>query len=235
MKWLTEGNLEELKKSVIKEGWYVEDLLRITTEAFKERNNELAKQIEDEYWEVYDEYLSILNSSQIIVATCNPSGYDLRFIFGSVLISKILLDISTRLKDIASDINLLIREPELNQSIMLPEMFSFAQKMLRKALRIYVDQNLEGASGVCSQDATMDGMFTKFNDDIIRIIQDNPRLVRRGLLLMDISKALEEISDFSVQIIEVTFYVLKGTYHTCFNDNLQPFSLELFRISNVDR
>lgn len=229
MKWLVEENLEELKKSVIKEGWYVEDLLRITTEAFKERNSGLARQVEEEYWEIYNEYLSILNFSQIVVATCNPSGYQLRFIFGSVLISKILLDISTRLKDIASDINLLVKEPELNQSIMLPEMFSFAQKMLRKSLRIYVDQNLEGASGVCAQDATMDGMFSKFNDDIIRIIQDNPRLVRRGLLLMDISKALEEISDFSTQIIEVNFYVLTGKYHTCFNDELQPFSLELFK------
>lgn len=229
MKWLTKENLEELKKFVIKEGWYVEDLLRVTAEAFKERNSELAKQVEEEYWEVYNEYLSILNSSQVIVSTCNPSGYDLRFIFGSVLISKILLDISIRLKDIASDINFLVKEPELNQSIMLPEMFSFSQKMLRKSLRIYVDQNLEGASGVCSQNAAMQGMFSRFNDDIIRIIQDNPRLVRRGLLFMDISKALEEISDFSVQIIEVTFYVLTGKYHTCFNDELQAFSLELFK------
>lgn len=233
MKWLAKVNLEELKKLIIKEGWYVEDLLRVTTEAFKERNSELAKQVEQDYWEVYDEYLAIINSSQIVVATCSPSGYDLRFIFGSVLISKILLDISTRLKDIAVDINLLVKEPEINQSIMLPEMFSFAQRMLRRALRIYVDQNLEGASGVCSQDATMDGMFSKFNDDIIRIIQDNPRLVKRGLLLMDISKALEEISDFSVQIIEVTFYVVTGKYLTCFNDSLQPFSLEAFKMMNM--
>ncbi|MCX7653134.1 MAG: phosphate uptake regulator PhoU [Fervidobacterium sp.] len=229
MKWLTKDNVEELKKLIIKEGWYVEDLLRITAEAFKERNIELAKQVEDEYWDVYNEYLEILNYSQVIVGLCNPNGYDLRFVFGSALISKILLDIGKRLKDIVFDIKQLVREPELNQSVMLPEMFSFSQKILRRALRIYVDQNLEGASGVCSQDSIIDGMFAKFNDDIIKIIQDNPRLVRRALLLMDISKALEELSDFSVQIIEVTYYILTGKYHTCYNDLLQPFSIEIFK------
>ncbi|MFN3328001.1 MAG: phosphate signaling complex PhoU family protein, partial [Fervidobacterium pennivorans] len=228
MKWLTEINTSEIKKVVIKEGWYVEDLLRITHQAFRDRDIELAQKVEQDYWKVYNEYLSIVNNSQIIIAMCAPTGYSLRFVFGSTLISKILLDISTRLKDIASDITELVKEPDVSKSIMLPDMFLFAQKMLRKALRVYVDQNIEGASGICTQDSVMDQMFLNFNEEIIRLIQDNPRVIRRGLLLMDISKALEEISDFSVQIIEITHYILTGKYYTCYNDNLQLFSFELF-------
>ncbi|MFN3691642.1 MAG: phosphate signaling complex PhoU family protein [Fervidobacterium sp.] len=228
MKWLTEINTSEIKKAVIKEGWYVEDLLRITYQAFRDRDIELAQKVEHDYWKVYNEYLSIVNNSQIIIAMCTPTGYNLRFVFGSTLISKILLDISTRLKDIACDITELVKEPDVSKSIMLPDMFLFAQKMLRKALRVYVDQNIEGASGICNQDSVMDQMFLNFNEEIIRLIQDNPRVIRRGLLLMDISKALEEISDFSVQIIEITHYILTGKYYTCHNDNLQLFSFEAF-------
>lgn len=228
MKWLTEINTSEIKKIIIKEGWYVEDLLRITHEAFRDRNKTLAQKVEQDYWKVYNEYLTTVNNSQIIIAICAPTGYELRFIFSSTLISKILLDIGTRLKDISSDIIELVKEPDVSQSIMLPEMFVFAQKMLRKALRVYVDQNIEGASGICTQDFVMDQMFNKFNEEIIKLIHVNPRLIKRGLLLMDISKALEEISDFSVQIIELTYYILTGNYCTCLNDNLQLFSLETF-------
>lgn len=229
MKWLIETNINEMKKILTKEAWYVEDLLRLTMEAFKERNLELAKKVKNQYWDIYEEYLNILNFSQTIVGTSNPSGYELRFIFGSVLVAKVLLDISSRLKDIAEDIENLVKEPELNQSIMLPEMFSFAQKMLRKALRIYVDQNTEGAYGICNQDEVMDKMFEKFQEDITTIIQNNPRLIKRGLILLDISKVLEEISDFAVQIIEITFYILTGNYYTCYNNELQQFSVGNFK------
>ncbi|MGC8819526.1 MAG: phosphate signaling complex PhoU family protein [Fervidobacterium sp.] len=229
MKWIVEKSIGELKKAVTKEAWYVEDILRLTSEAFKERKIETAKIVEERCWDVYNEYLNIVRGSQIIVGTCNPEGYALRFLFGSVLVSKILLDASSRLKDISDDIKMLVKEPEMNQSAMVPEMFSFVQKMMRRALRVYVDQNIEGAQGICSQDAFMDEMFLKFKDEIITLIQNNPRVVKRGLLLMDISKALEEICDFAVQIIEITFYILTGKNYTCYGHQFQLFSVDVFK------
>ncbi|HOM73510.1 MAG TPA: phosphate uptake regulator PhoU [Fervidobacterium sp.] len=220
---------EELKKMVTKQGWYVEDLLRITAESFKERNSDLAKQIKHDYWDIYDSYLEILNFSQVLLGTFAPNSYYLRFTSGSVIVSKILLDITDRLKDIAENIICLVKEPEINQSIMLPEMFAFSQKMLRKSLRIYVDQNIEGAVGVCMQDAKIDEAYGGFKGEIIRIVQDNPRLINRGSMLLDISRAIEEISDFAVQIIETTYYILTARHYKCYEDELHEFSLELFK------
>ncbi|MEJ5257802.1 MAG: phosphate uptake regulator PhoU [Fervidobacterium sp.] len=229
MKWLMREELEELKKLVMKQGWYVEDLLHNCSEAFKERDANLAREIEQNYWDVYKNYLDILEFSQLIYGMFSPDRRDLRFISGSVVISKILLDVADRIRDISDDIVKLTKEPDINQSIALPDMFKFAQRMLRKSLRIYVDQNLEGAPAVCSQDALMDESHERFSDDVIKLIQDNPRIIRRGLTLMDISRALEEISDYSVQIIETTHYIMTAKYYTCYRDELREFSIDMFK------
>jgi len=232
VKWIVTEKLEELKKLVMKEGWYVEDIFQNCSTAFRERNEALAKDVNTKRWDVYGEYLKILEFSQQLFGMFTPDKHDLRFVSGSVIVAKILLDIADRLRDIATDITLLTKEPDINQSIAIPDMFKFSQRMLRKALRIYVDQNLEGSPGVCSQDAFIDESHQRFSEEIIGIIQDNPRIVKRALMLMDISKGLEEISDYSVQIIEVTHYILTGRYYTCFKDTLREFAIDIFR--NMD-
>ncbi|AFG34537.1 phosphate uptake regulator [Fervidobacterium pennivorans DSM 9078] len=229
VKWIIKEKLEELKKYVVKEGWYVEDIFQNCSVAFRERNDVIAKEVNNNYWDVYNEYLMILEFSQQLFGMFTPDKRDLRFISGSVIIAKILLDIAARLRDIASDIMDLVKEPDINQSISIPDMFRFSQRMLRKSLRVYVDQNLEGAAAICAQDAQIDESYSKFNEEIVRLIQDNPRVVKRALILMDISKGLEEISDYSVQIIEVTHFIITGKYYTCYKDSLKEFSLELFK------
>lgn len=232
MKWLLQERAEELKKKVTKQGWYVEDTLRLTLEAFKERNPELVGRISEQYWDVYNTYLEVLKEAQLISVSLSPHGYHLRFVFGSVIVSKILLDISNRLNDIAENIVHLVREPELNLSALLPEMFSFAQKMLRKALRIYVDQNIEGSAAVCAQDAYIDRAYEKFTNEVIELMKENGRLVKRGTLLIDIARAIEEISDFAVQIIEATHYIITAKFYKCEGDDLVEFSLEYFKSHN---
>ncbi|MGC9771475.1 phosphate uptake regulator, PhoU [Fervidobacterium changbaicum] len=229
MKWIINEKLEELKKYVVKEGWYVEDIFQSCAVAFRERSETLAKEVNKSYWDVYNEYLMILDFSQQLFGMFTPDKRDLRFISGSVIVAKVLLDIADRLRDIASDIINLTKEPDINQSISIPDMFKFSQRMLRKSLRVYVDQNLEGSAAICSQDAQIDESHAKFKDEIVRLIQDNPRVVKRALMLMDISKGLEEISDYSVQIIEVTHFILTGKYYTCYKDLLKEFSLEIFK------
>mgnify|MGYP001051718206 CR=1 FL=1 len=232
MKWIIREKIDELKKLVMKEGWYVEDIFHNCAVAFKERNETLAKDVNASYWDVYTEYLKVVEFSQQLFGMFTPDKRDLRFISGSVIISKVLLDIADRLRDIATDISLLTKEPDINQSIAIPDMFKFSQRMLRKSLRIYVDQNLEGSPGVCAQDALMDESHLKFSQEIISLIQDNPRIVKRALMLMDISRGLEEISDYSVQIIEVTNYILTGKHYTCIKDTLKEFSIDVFK--NID-
>uniref|UniRef100_A0A7C4W309 Phosphate uptake regulator PhoU n=1 Tax=Fervidobacterium thailandense TaxID=1008305 RepID=A0A7C4W309_9BACT len=232
MRWLLQERTEELKKKVTKQGWYVEDTLRLTLEAFKERNPELVCRISEQYWDAYNTYLEVLKDAQLISVSLSPHGYYLRLVFGSVVVSKVLLDISNRLNDIAENISNLVREPDLNLSALLPEMFTFAQKMLRKALRIYVDQNIEGAAAVCAQDAYIDRMFEKFANEVIEVMKENGRLVRRGTLLIDIARAIEEISDFAVQIIEATHYIVTAKFYKCEGDNLSEFSLEYFKNQN---
>ena len=86
MKWMVTDKSEELKKMVTKESWYVEDILRITAESFKERNTDLAKQVKHDYWDVYDAYLEILDFSQVLLGTLAPNSYYLRLISGSVIV-----------------------------------------------------------------------------------------------------------------------------------------------------
>ncbi|MFN3328978.1 MAG: PhoU domain-containing protein, partial [Fervidobacterium pennivorans] len=112
MKWIIKEKLEELKKYVVKEGWYVEDIFQNCSIAFKERNDIIAKEVNNNYWDVYNEYLMILEFSQQLFGMFTPDKRDLRFISGSVIIAKILLDITDRLRDIASDILDLVKEPD---------------------------------------------------------------------------------------------------------------------------
>lgn len=229
MTWLLEQQLDELKKQVTKQGWYVEDTLRLTAEAIRERNAEAGSLVKSHFWDIFNTYLDIVGFSQVISASFGPQGKHLRFVFGSVLISKALLDIAERLDDIAEITSRLLKEPELSQSVTLGEMFSLAQRMLRKALRIYVDQNVEGAASVCSQDSFVDRAYERLRDELTSIMKENGRLVSRGVLLLEIARAIGEVSDFAVQIIEVTFYIQRGKFHRCFGNELREFSLADFK------
>lgn len=229
MVWLLEKQIEELKKRVTKQGWYVEDTIRLVAVAFKERKPDLAEQVAPHYWEIFNAHLDIVKFSQVVSASFAPHGWSLRFVFGSVLISKALLDIADRVQGISVNASELVKEPELSQSSLITEMFSFAQRMLRKALRIYVDQNIEVGATVCSQNSFIERMYEKFREEVISVMKDNGRFVRRGALLLDIARATKEVSDFSVQIIETTLYIQTARFHKCYGSELREFLIDEFK------
>ncbi len=229
LKWILSEEISELRKKITKLGWVVEDMYMKTTTAFKNRDQDLAYNLVDEFWDIYNLYIEIFDYIQTIFGTFTLRDYELRFLTGSLVVSENLMNIARECQNMNELIIQMTKEPELYQNALLPNMMVSAQKLLRKALRMYIDENLEGSVHSCEQALELEILYEKFRNDLSEYIKLNPKVLKRGLILMDIAKSVVSTADDSIEIMENSFYILTGEHKKCNKGKFEPVEFEKMR------
>ncbi|QTA37464.1 PhoU family transcriptional regulator [Thermosipho ferrireducens] len=220
MDWILKENIEELKKMVLKEGWFTEGIFNQTINALKERDEKSAKAVLSTGAKVNLMDMKIREKAVIILGTMMPMSTDLRIVTGSFVISSYFQNITERAQEIARKILELIREPQLKPLVIIPEMAKLAISMLRDSMRMYVDQNITGAEAICEKDAEMDNFYEEIREELMVYMMENARYVKRALLLLEIAQKIEETADFATKIVETTSYIITGKQYKCYRDKL---------------
>ncbi len=230
LEWIVKEEISEIRKKITKLGWIVEDMYMKTSTAFKNRDQDLAFKLSDEFWNVYNLYIEIFDNIQVLFGTFVLRDYELRFLTGSLVISENLMNIARECQNMNELIVEMTKEPELYQSALLPNIMISAQKMLRKSLRMYIDENIEGSVKSCEQAVEIELMYEKLRNDLNEYIKLNPKVLKRGLILMDIAKSVLSTVEDSIEIIENSFYILTGEHKKCNRGKFEP--VEFGKIRN---
>ena len=145
-----------------------------------------------------------------VIARQAPLAADLRMISAVISIASEL----ERMGDYAEGIaEITIRganEPLLKPLVDIPRMADAAQRMLRVALDAFVRRDAEAARRLANEDDEVDQLTTVVQNDLLKIMIENPASSERALHLMFVAHNLERVADRATNIAERLIFLVTG-------------------------
>jgi phosphate transport system protein len=220
---LLSDRVEEFKKGVLKAGWFIEKMFRNSISALVERNESLAKEvIADE--EVVDQMeVEIQEKAMEILGLFSPIGKPLLTVTAGIRVAELIENIADKCHDIAKNVLELMEEPPLKPLEDIPNMANQTSEMLKFALRMFADVNVEKSFEVCRMDSKVDDLYEKVREELLLYMMESPKYVKRALLLLEIAGHIEIIADYATNIVEVSVYMVQGEPYKCYHDELLLF------------
>lgn len=123
---------------------------------------------------------------------------------------KIITDLE-RIGDLATNIAQLSlqigKEDFIKPLVDLPLMYEKTRKMLKDALKAYVNDDIELAKSVAKKDDEVDDLNYVINQDLLQLISKDEQVIDQALKLMFIARYLERIADHVTNICERIIYI----------------------------
>lgn len=208
---LYEAELTGLRDRLLEMGGLVERAIASSVRAITERDTALAEAIKLRDREINRMEVDIDGACRRILALRQPAASDLRFITTAL---KIVTDLE-RMGDLA--VNIAERAIDLNQSAPvapmhdLSKLADLSEAQLKKALDAFVTRDVEKAEEVLRGDDLLDALYLKIFNDLLGIMMEDSRQIRRATSIMFAAKHLERFGDHATNLAEMVVYMVRGT------------------------
>lgn len=152
--------------------------------------------------------LEIDNGVVDILALQQPVASDLRLILAILKINNDLERIGDHAVNIAESAKGLIKTPEREPLLKIPQMAEYVLVMLKEANRSFDQLDAQLAQRVLEEDDTIDTLNKELLAEVAELIKENQSTTEGNLELARISRNLERVADLATNISEeVIFYV----------------------------
>jgi phosphate transport system protein len=205
-----ERELRDVKESLIYLGALTEKAIVRSIRSLLERDSDLARAViaEDEKIDAFD--VEIEEKCIRLLALRQPTARDLRFIATAIKINGHLERIGDMAANIAEKAIILNDLPQLKPYIDIPRMAEITQGMIRESLDSLVQESVELANKVRLDDEKVDQLNDQIFRELLTFMMEDPRTIHPALLIMQISKNLERISDHAEGIADMVIYMVTG-------------------------
>jgi phosphate transport system protein len=203
--------IEKLKKRLLSLCAVVEDQVQTAIEAFLERDKDLAAEVERRDTDVDQREVEVEEECLKMFALYQPVATDLRLIVAVLKINNDLEQIGDLAVNIARKAAAVAVEPPLDIPLDIAGMWKKVQAMLRDSLDAMVNANTQLAEAVHARDDEVDRMKRDMRIRIEDAACRQPELMGRLLRFMAVSRNLERIADYSVNIADDVIYMVNGT------------------------
>jgi len=202
--------LRDVKDSLIYLGALTEKAIEQGINALLNRDSELARQViaNDNLIDNID--IEIEAKCIRLLALRQPAARDLRFITTAIKINGHLERIGDMAVNIAEKTIILNQEPLLKPYVDLPRMAELAQGMIRESLDAFVNEDAALAHKVRKDDEIIDNLNEQIFRELLTFMMENPQTIHRALLISQISKILERVSDHAEGIADMVIYMVTG-------------------------
>jgi len=205
-----EAELKALRDRLLEMGGLVEQAIAASVRAMTERDSELAERVKTRDREINRMEVEIDGMCRRILALRQPAASDLRFITTAL---KIVTDLE-RMGDLA--VNVAERARDLNQAPPLGPLHDLAkladlsEAQLKKALDAFVSGDVKRAEEVMQGDALLDALYLKIFNDLLGLMMEDSRNIRRATSIMFAAKHLERFGDHATNLGEMVVYMVRG-------------------------
>ena len=206
-----DAQLDDLRNKLLTLGGKVETEIASSMRALAERDSKLAEQVIAQDREVNRLEVEIDEACRRLLVLRQPAASDLRFITTAL---KIVVDLE-RIGDLA--VNIAERAIDLNQSPPLKpvhdltKLAEICQKQVRAALDSFVDGDVQKAEAVIKQDILVDSIYQNLVNELLALMMEDPRNIRRATSLLFVAKHLERLGDHATNVAEMVIYMVRGT------------------------
>jgi phosphate transport system protein len=197
------------KEKLLTMGSYAESAVSQAVQALTERNDSLARQVQEND-DIMDQFEIEIDDMAIRLLSKAPLASDLRLITVAMKISQNLErvgDEATTISRRAAELN---QEPPLKGQIDIPRMAALALGMLKEALDAFVNKKAETARAIVPRDKEVDGLNRQFYRELSGHMVENPAAIGRCLNLMTVCKSLERVADHAANIAEEVVYLCEA-------------------------
>jgi phosphate transport system protein len=205
-----EAELRTLRDRLLEMGGLVELAIRASVRAITERDAPLAESVQTKDREINRMEVEIDGMCRRILALRQPAASDLRFITTAL---KIVVDLE-RMGDLAVNVAEraleLAKAPPLGPMHDLARIAELAEGQLKKALDAFVTGDLAKADEVMGGDALIDALYLKIFNDMLALMMEDSRSIRRATALMFAAKHLERFGDHATNLAEMVVFMVRG-------------------------
>jgi phosphate transport system protein len=206
-----ELELKELRDKLLAMGGKVEAAIASSVRAITERDAELAERVKANDAEVNRLEVEIDGACRRLLALRQPAASDLRFITTAL---KIVTDLE-RMGDLAVNIaeraQDLAQAPPLRPFHDLSALADLSEAQLKRALDSFVERDARKAEEVMSGDDLLDALYLKIFNELLTLMMEDSRAIRRATSLMFAAKQLERFGDHAINVAEMVIYMVRGT------------------------
>jgi phosphate transport system protein len=206
-----ELELKELRDKLLAMGGKVEAAIAASVRAITERNAELAERVKANDAEVNRLEVEIDGACRRLLALRQPAASDLRFITTAL---KIVTDLE-RMGDLAVNIaeraQDLAQAPPLRPFHDLSALADLSEAQLKRALDAFVERDPDKAEEVMKGDDLLDALYLKLFNELLALMMEDSRAIRRATALMFAAKHLERFGDHAINVAEMVVYMVRGT------------------------
>lgn len=205
------NELQSLRELLLNMGGRVEVAIAGCVRSLTERESALAERVIDEDRQINRLEVEIDDACRRLLALRQPNAADLRFITTAL---KIVVDLE-RMGDLA--VNIAERALDLNQApqlqpyLDLTKLADLAQGQLKSALDAFVAGDPIRAEEVLKSDDLLDALFLKIFNELLAMMMEDSRHIRRATSLLFVAKHLERMGDHVTNVAEMVVYMVRGT------------------------
>jgi phosphate transport system protein len=205
-----ERELQRLQDEVLVLGSMVEKAIIESVEVLKRRDLEGARRLIAEDRVLNKKRFAIEDEALVLIATQQPMAGDLRTIAAVLAIISELERIGDYAKGI-SKINLMIGEaPFVKPLVDIPRMAAKARDMLHRALKAFVEQDVDLARAIPDEDDEVDALYNQVYRELLTFIMNDPRTIDQSTYLLWAAHNLERAADRVINICERVVFAVTG-------------------------
>jgi phosphate transport system protein len=205
-----EHQLQTLQEEMRVLGSMVEEAISRSTDALKNRDLPLAKQVIEDDRNINQKRYDIEEMCIELIATQQPLARDLRII---IAVLNIIVDLE-RIGDHAegnAKIAIMIGdEPPLKPYIDVPRMAEKTNEMMRQAMDAFTRRDAEAARRVIAEDDIVDQLYDQVFRELLTYMAEDPRTISRATRLIWVAHNLERSADRVTNICERVIFVITG-------------------------
>ncbi|MQG04347.1 MAG: phosphate signaling complex protein PhoU [SAR202 cluster bacterium] len=197
-----------------------------TFSSFYEKDLEKSKKVIKNDYLINKSSLEIENNSIEVIRRETPLASDMRKLTSYMFVSQELERIGDYLSGICK-INLKIgKKPFITKFEKIPKMEAIAKNMLKDSIKLFSNvpeekKAIKAARKIFSQDDEIDYLNYQVQNDLIKRMSRDSKLVEQGTYIIWVAHNLERISDRANNIAERTIYVITGD-----SGAIVPYELE---------
>jgi phosphate transport system protein len=203
-------DLRGLQDQTLELGDMAAEALARSVNALKQQDLEASRQVIRNDQKINEKRFAIEADCLRLIATQQPMARDLRSI---AAVLEIITDLE-RCADYAAGIAkialMIGQEPFIKPLIDIPRMLDKAVSMMERALKAFVDQDVEAARRIAAEDDDVDALYDQINNELISFMLQDPKTIRQATLLLWVAHNLERFADRVTNICERVVFTVTG-------------------------
>ena len=202
--------LAELKDKLLAMAALSQQAVESAVDAYLQRDKGLCKYVKQNEAAINSAQRELDEMAYELLAKEQPMAIDLRFILAVIKINGDLERIGDQSMGIARRTKEILGSEDVDLPVDFAAMGEFAGRMIRSAVQSLLEGDARLADTVREMDDEIDRMNHCAHDDLLRLIEQQPRYTQQAMRGILVAKNLERIADHAANIATDVIFWIRG-------------------------